>query len=491
MCLALKHITLSRLQRAAALNGLREWLAPDLESSRSALSIIRARQDGAVILVSRLLAPWLADDAFISSVLDAANLASGPKKRKLSVLAAAVDEVPCFDPDTGSFGSSEGISVLLGRAKYLMPRLWCPEDAPTTPQQAQQASLDFRLCQVAPLKVTVPVANTLFTADKRHVLFASRWLAGATHGLELVEKAEKTKATLQIWPKNDQKPARLLANLIPVTRPRKVLASLGNILSKIEIGGQPAPPSQELETILPGLLNARRERLGGSHTDSRPPSSIGVWALTIPKTVLDIYPMNMEADWQQYGWNRLLEAGCHFSKVGECICPRGRWFSIVDLTFGDKVSGGGGWGLKQGLLSLDPQTTFDTDEDRDLQQFMKSFQGEASPESFVQFFIEGPHPSRITNDPSWGSSSTSTTVIGTPGAIVGSAAAMAGGVSACPGLFGAVSEAGVYLESQGDGETRHAIATKLDASRSYVVMSPASRKSSDAAFIGRDQELVS
>ena len=153
--------------------------------------------------------------------------------------------------------------------------------------------------------------------------------------------------------------------------------------------------------------------------------------------------------------------------------------SIADLTLGDKVSGGGGWGLKQGLLSLDPQTTFDNDEDRDLQRFMKSFQGETSPERLVQFFIEGPPPpkaspfSLLKNDPSRRSLlNTQTTVIGTPGAVVESAAAKHRGASACPGLFGAVSEAGVYLESL---DAQHAIATKLDASRSYVIWSPASR----------------
>ena len=272
-----------------------------------------------MILVSRPLAPWLADDAFISRVLDAASLTPYPGRRELSVLAAAVDEVPYFDPGTDSFGSSEGISVLLGYAKDLMPGLWLSAPPPTTPQQAQQASLDFRLCQVPPLKVTVPVANTFFTTDKPHVLFASRWRADRRDGLQLVEKAEKTKATLHIRHKNDPNTARLLPNLIPVTPPRKVLASLGNILSKIEIGGQPAPPSQELEAILPGLLKARRERLDSSHTDGRPPSSIGVWALTIPKKSLFAYGNYTTAEKQQQGWNLLLEAGCQLSKVCECI----------------------------------------------------------------------------------------------------------------------------------------------------------------------------
>ncbi len=336
MCLTVKHITLSRLQKAAAIDRLRECLAPD--PFPPVLSAARGSQDAAVILVSRSLAPWLADDVFISRVLDAAKFSSFPGERELSVLAAVVDEVPCFDPRTDSFGSSEGISVLLDDAKHLMPRLWLSAGPPTTPQQAQQAqqaSLDFHLRQTPRLKVTVPVANTLFTTDKPHVLFASRWLAGQTHGLKLVEKAEKTKATLHIRHRRNEKPARLLANLIPVTRPRKVLASLGNILSKIEIDGQPAPPSQELETILPALLKARRERLHGSSPDGPPPASIGVWALTTPKKALFAYGKYSKAEKQQYGsWNLLLEAGCQLSKVCECIRPRGPWFRLQTNIWG-------------------------------------------------------------------------------------------------------------------------------------------------------------
>ncbi len=117
---------------------------------------------------------------------------------------------------------------------------------------------------------------------------------------------------------------------------------------------------------------------------------------------------------------------------------------------------------------------------------MTSFQGEeADPEKFVQFFIEGPHPPKafLSSPPANVTSrgpllGTPTTVIGTPGAMFESAAAMPRGASAYPGLFGAVSEAGVYLESP---DPRHSIATKIDASHSYVAWGPTPWQSSGSA----------
>lgn len=61
------------------------------------------------------------------------------------------------------------------------------------------------------------------------------------------------------------------------------------------------------------------------------------------------------------------------------------------------VSGGGGWGLKQGLLSLDPETSYAQPEQDDIDMFIKAFQernssnpsdGIVTPGSYVLFCIE-------------------------------------------------------------------------------------------------------
>ncbi len=70
------------------------------------------------------------------------------------------------------------------------------------------------------------------------------------------------------------------------------------------------------------------------------------------------------------------------------------------------VSGGGGWGDKQGLLSLDPQTKYSSPDEDDVESFIRSFKGDTSgagtvvaPGSYIQFFIEGPRPAQGASEP--------------------------------------------------------------------------------------------
>lgn len=70
------------------------------------------------------------------------------------------------------------------------------------------------------------------------------------------------------------------------------------------------------------------------------------------------------------------------------------------------MSGGGEWGAKASLLSLDPQTTYSRQSEEDeLEKFQRSFHGQddvddgaiAKPGDFVQFFVErGPAASTKT-----------------------------------------------------------------------------------------------
>lgn len=282
-----------------------------------------------MILVSRTFAPWLNDHEFMPKMLAAAGMHSHPEhpeQRDLTVLAAAVDEVPRYSRELDYFASSEGISVLRGNAGLLLPHLW---DAGRAPVDTQQASLEFQppdtRC-VGPMRVTVPLANTIFTSGTPHTLLASRWRTNPGHATDLVELAERTRETVVLRASDlgflPKSATSVRTNLVPVTQPRKVLASLGNILSKVEINGQPAPPSKELEAVVPQLLEQRHKR-GGP-----PPGPVGVWALTIPKRLMATYPteaLRLE-DMQASDEPRLARAtaqifdmliadGCRLSKV--------------------------------------------------------------------------------------------------------------------------------------------------------------------------------
>lgn len=146
------------------------------------------------------------------------------------------------------------------------------------------------------------------------------------------------------------------------------------------------------------------------------------------------------------------------------------------------VSGGGGWGAKQGLLSLDPQTSLTTGDQDDLESFIRSFEdghhhsnrgGIVGPGSYVQFFVEPASlPPEQGGDtrfaPEWYTGSCPTLVVGTSGASPG-IHQDDDLVVAWPALFGAVSSQGIYLSPDGPPGVSETVDSKLDAPRAYVI----------------------
>lgn len=168
------------------------------------------------------------------------------------------------------------------------------------------------------------------------------------------------------------------------------------------------------------------------------------------------------------------------------------------------VSGGGGWGAKQGLLSLDPETQLSTSDQTDLDSFKTSFfEGPNShgspantnrittitsmlnpnptsgtllpPGSLIQFFIEAAYPTPSQSLADWSrdwdpaeSPETVTAAFGTPGAAVDALPADAAAVRAQPSLFGAVSGTGVFLSRSGLRGLPD-IRAKVDCPRAYLV----------------------
>jgi hypothetical protein len=223
-----------------------------------------------------------------------AGIASASTPQELTVLAAAVDEVPCYDPGLGSlFSSSEGVSVLRGNANRLLQSLPSFPEVESPEKGAQEPSLEFHPppCRYAgPLAVAIPLANTVFSNGRPHTLFASRWGSESSGSPRLVNKTQMTSQTIILPPaadmgnsQRDQSTSSVISHLVPVTAPRRIEAGLGNILRNIEINGSPRPASQELEDVIPRLLEARRK---DKDKDSAS-GPLDVWALIIPAHYLE------------------------------------------------------------------------------------------------------------------------------------------------------------------------------------------------------------
>ncbi|KAL9108489.1 MAG: hypothetical protein Q9227_006704 [Pyrenula ochraceoflavens] len=169
----------------------------------------------------------------------------------------------------------------------------------------------------------VPLANTLFQNGREFTLYEDSWV---------FKRSESQGGT---WERNASSPPQprershclvevaqdmitFNAPLIKLTEPQKIVSCMGNVISRISDNhGNSVAASEELEKILPKLLEKRQ--LQG-------PQQVHVHALVSPKIV----------DRKEKALNLMfiLDRGSgHFHRV---------------------TSGGGGWGNRAGLLSLDP-----------------------------------------------------------------------------------------------------------------------------------------
>ncbi|KAL9617643.1 MAG: hypothetical protein Q9160_007560 [Pyrenula sp. 1 TL-2023] len=178
----------------------------------------------------------------------------------------------------------------------------------------------------------LPLADTRFHNGKEYTMYNDAWnvtfnYESRTWDLEL-EKALPGRdnqshlgITAEIESVNCKVP------LIPITRSRKVVSVVGNVISQLsaeeETNGA-LPASTELEKAIPAFIEDER---------IQPGEQLQVFALVTPKERESPKQISLESS--------LRDRGSHLHRV---------------------TSGGGGWGKKAGLLSLDPRQTLDPQE---------------------------------------------------------------------------------------------------------------------------------
>ncbi|KAJ4396956.1 hypothetical protein N0V93_001179 [Gnomoniopsis smithogilvyi] len=394
-----------------------------------------------VIFASPRHASWLTDSDFMAKFMQTllerrsdARKQSIPKQA-INVLTAVVDGLY---PQHGYRGMQEGLSLQFGSLDCLLPGLWdeAPTDAATIHTQYAEpgfesahvsVSLRTSAYQRETCTVTLPLANTLFHNGRRTTLLASEWVfdpSGNQH-MNLLRMVEKRIQEIDLpmpstTSHKELHKIRMRCPLVPITHPRKIVEGLGNILAKVEINGELSPASKELQVNIPLLLQARQ-----SQSDYDPKSArIGVWALVLPEslfldhrhqktslesprepslrynptlrmdrlgTAVDMLAFEMEHAGDRTAWQRT-------NIMRDILLQGGRLHQIL--------SGGGEWGAKASLLSLDPQTTYGVESEEDeLDRFQRSFHGEDTvegattrPGDFVQFFVEGDPTIRPKSD---------------------------------------------------------------------------------------------
>ncbi|KAI0525849.1 hypothetical protein F5B22DRAFT_587986 [Xylaria bambusicola] len=323
--------------------------------------------NGIAILASKEFTSWTGDNHFMSAFLQTLSPSrSTVTTESLHVLSGIMDGL---GPHRLSGELLSGFSILNGPVLKILPSLYHSGVGSDPDQSSCVSFLTQPLkANAGNLEVTMPLANTIFQNGRRTTFSATRWDINKDGSMVSMESVPKTAQDI-ITTNGPAKSTLATIPLLPLTPPRKIVAGLGNIVRQLEVDGSTTPASKELEAILPKISEER------SHGQSGLPSPLGVWCWVIPphvtgaKSFIDLQlfkagSSQTEADIVMSSnglFSELLSSGCRLHKI---------------------LSGGGGWGLKQGLLSLDPETSFPVPgRDDDMEMFIRSFEQRNSAEA--------------------------------------------------------------------------------------------------------------
>ena len=205
--------------------------------------------------------------------------------------------------------------------------------------------------------VELPLANTLFHNGRLSTLIVQRWVRSqqAEAPFRLVrEKQEYVKGQVGVVleEQGNRPPSIHLPQSWGLTPPRVIAESMGNIVRKVQLGESTIPASKELEESI-AIWTKRSDH------------DYEIWA--------QIMPIEL--------WQGLPQSLGNPADVGQ-----GRRLHRV-------LSGGGGWGSKQGLISLDPESGFIAvhegdvlDNEQDLESEQRKALGEvARPGDVIHF----------------------------------------------------------------------------------------------------------
>jgi hypothetical protein len=359
-----------------------------LQRIPSGLRSVRRRdlitEDGILllILVSRGLASAAHSEEFASAFL---RSILGPRisetTSNFQTLVAVVDKVTKIGGDATT--TAEGVSYALlprnavetyqsaeGRSSIRF-------QIDTLPPNEEQATSDEKLAAASPTQsheVTVPLANTIFATGKPSTMILRDFRLKDEDGavkLQATESKPEDVGFAKISLARERYRMGADIPLIPLTTARKVDGVMGNIIRTLRTEeGEVLPASSDLEKAVTAYFQAIQQE----------PRPVTAWAVISRQAITDgSRGDGFSKMWQQdetvpgSTWTERIQTGhCSIRKV---------------------LSGGGGWGIKAGLLSLDPNEIDEPAPSLDLPDFLdgllppKGIQNLAEPGDTIQFFI--------------------------------------------------------------------------------------------------------
>lgn len=227
------------------------------------------------------------------------------------------------------------------------------------------------------LSIELRPANTLFVNGAQSTMWHHRWRFDTADDGTVLTRVDMPRPlrTLEVYFPKDT--ATLDVTLEALTPCRKIVSSMGNVVRQVQghKDDELLSASAELEEKVPQFLARAGQKSG----------TLRIFALVSPSKLIDnqanigglIEPSETDLAEAEKSWfQKALLAGAHLHRV---------------------TSGGGGWGKKQGLLSLDPAFDLSTVQDTGSLDHLfeqsepgsdESALNAVTPGDYVQFFAK-------------------------------------------------------------------------------------------------------
>lgn len=305
-----------------------EKLTPD--DVITSLSSPTVNDTSPLILVTPKFAHWLdPTNEFLPKLFSRLYGKPGP----LYTVAAVIDKLPnetafCATSLQADGPGVEGLSLLVVPELNIQGKIAPPRRIGGSAAQEPDLGISVDAADLTTCQIGLRLAHTIFVNGKESTLLGMRWTwentANDGGSYILTDSIDLTNCIVKSSSGVADVQSTMTLPLHPVGQRRKVISSMGNILREVSKSTDPnsvapMPASSELEKELPRYIE------DNDIVDQR----VSVWAL-VEKPGITV--------------------SCLQDGLLKSVANGGKLHRVM--------SGGGGWGKKQGLLSLDPEIGF-------------------------------------------------------------------------------------------------------------------------------------
>jgi hypothetical protein len=256
-------------------------------------------------------------------------------------LVAIVDKIPGkWNVEERRISDCEGFSVMLkSPAPSPFTKRKHPERdiAPVaSPTSSTKAFLEFYGApallagddsHTTSIAYRIALANTLFVNGRDATMFYTKWKKGLKNlQAEQSQHLGMFRFLLHHHPMNMEVSS---VPLVPLTEPRTVTTTMGNIIRELQVGDKGVPASTELEAAVMRSVRSMSK-------EDPLESQIRIYAFVNNGEVQEGSGSQSSTNHQFTRFVRQLKLGAGLYQV---------------------IGGGGGWGQKRGLLALDPASS--------------------------------------------------------------------------------------------------------------------------------------